>query len=67
MEKTPRIVKERADRHTYGPDMSLHGSVYCAYSGEQLVCYAATAGEARRLYNKARWQSFDKKVPEKNV
>jgi hypothetical protein len=33
--------------------MSLHGSVYCAYDDERLVCYAGTAGEARKLYAKA--------------
>lgn len=60
MEKTPRIVKEPAERHTYGPDMSLHGSVYCAYDGERLVCYASTAGEARRQYSRARWESLKK-------
>jgi hypothetical protein len=50
MQYPPTIRKEPADRHTYGPDMARHGSVYCAYDGERLVCYAGTAGEARKLY-----------------
>lgn len=53
MQYPPTIRKEPADKHTFGPDMTLHGSVYCAYDGTRLVCYAATAGEARRLYRKA--------------
>jgi len=53
MQNKPTIRKERAELHTYGPDMARHGSVYVAYDGEKLVCYAATAGAARKLYAKA--------------
>ena len=60
MQKVPTIRKEPADRHTYGPDMARHGSVYCAYDGERLVCYAGTAGEARRQYARAWWASLNK-------
>jgi len=61
MQKIPTIRKEPAGNHRYGPDMTLHGSVYCAYDGERLVCYAATAGEARRKYAKAEWADRQRK------
>jgi len=53
MQLKPTIRKEPASQHRYGPDMARHGSVFAAYDGERLVCYAGTAGEARRLYRKA--------------
>jgi hypothetical protein len=46
MQQTPTIRKEPAANHTYGPDMARHGSVYVAYDGVRLVCYAATDGKA---------------------
>jgi hypothetical protein len=53
MQPKPKIVKEPAANHRYGKDIARHGYVYAAYSPDgKLVAIAATAKEARRLYDK---------------
>jgi len=54
MQVKPTIRKERADLHRYGKDVSRRGNyVFAAYSPDgKLVAIAATAKEARRLYDK---------------
>src|ERR1700722_17592674 len=55
MQMKPSIRKQPADSVPFGIDICTRGKhVWCAYSGETLVCVAATKKEALRKYQRAR-------------
>jgi hypothetical protein len=55
LEKTPEIRRIPSDSVFLGPEVaSYRRFLYGAFSGEVLVTWAATAGEARRKYGKER-------------
>ena len=51
MEGHPIIKRIPVSAHRYGKDISRDGRwLYGAYSGDRLICVAASAPEARRKY-----------------
>lgn len=55
MESNPTCKKVRADSVLFGTDVCTRGEhVWAAYSGETLVCIAATKKEVLRKYQRIR-------------